>query len=278
MTTAVIDLGRLRRRFGGDGWIGVGLVTFVLALALVGPFFVPYNPGASVGVPGVTPSAHFLLGTDVAGRDVLSRLLVGGRTVLLFTFASVLIAYGLGIVIGLAAGHRRSIVDSVLMRPMDLLIALPPILLVLLAISGLGSSPLVLVGAVAFVQMPFIARVVRTAALEVSVRGYVEVAVARGEPRRWLFAREFMPNIIGPVIADFGLRFAYAVVLLASLNFLGLGLPPGTPDWGLMVAENREIISSNPWSVFAPAMALALLTIGVNLVGQGITRLVAKDI
>lgn len=257
---------------GLEGRLGAVLVLGIVLCSVFGSLVAPHPPGATLGPPGAAPSGQFLLGTDVAGRDVLSQLLVGGRTVLVLTLASTTLSYAFGITIGLLAGYRRSIFDSLLMRPMDLFIALPPILLVLLVIAGLGSSPLILVCAVAFVQMPFIARLVRTAALEVSVRGYVEMAIARGESRLWLFGREFLPNIIGPVIADFGLRFAYAVVLLASLNFLGLGLPAGTADWGLMVSENREIVSANPWAVFAPAVALACLTVGVNLLGQAFTR------
>lgn len=257
---------------GVDGWLGAGMVGAVVLCCIIGPLLAPHAPGATVGPPGQVPGAHFLLGTDVSGRDVLSRVLVGGRTVLVLTLAATALSYVVGITIGLLAGYRRSIVDALLMRPMDLFISLPPILLVLLVIAGLGSGRIILICAVAFVQMPFIARLVRTAALEVSVRGYVEMAIARGESRRWLFSHEFLPNIIGPVVADFGLRFAYAVVLLASLNFLGLGLPAGTADWGLMVAENREIISGNPWAVFAPAVALACVTVGVNLLGQGVTR------
>jgi peptide/nickel transport system permease protein len=268
---------RSRGSFGAQGWTGLGLFAFVVAMAFIGPFVTPFNPLVSVGVPGAPPSGQFLLGTDTAGRDVLSQLLAGGRTVLLLTITSVVISYAVGILIGMLSGYRKSVLDSLLMRPMDLLITLPPILIVLLAIAGLGSSKPVLVGTVAVVQMPFIARVVRSATLQVAGRGFVEVAIARGEPLGWLFVREILPNILRPVVADFGLRFAYAVVLLASLNFLGLGLPPGTADWGLMVSSNREIISSNVWSVLAPAVMLALLTIGVNLMGDGIARIVGRE-
>jgi peptide/nickel transport system permease protein len=275
--TSPLAPSRSRRAFGAEGWAGLGLFVFVLAIAFIGPLVTPYSPSASVGSPGASPSGQFLLGTDFSGRDVLSQLLAGGHTVLLFTFVSVVSSYVVGITIGMLAGYRKSFLDSLLMRPMDLLIALPPILIVLLAIAGLGSSPIVLVGTVAVVQMPFIARIVRTATLQVSGHGYIEVAIARGESIRWLFLREILPNIIRPVIADFGLRFAYAVVLLASLNFLGVGLAPGTADWGLMVAENRQIIGLNDWSVLAPAVMLAILTVGVNLMGDSVARIVNRE-
>ena len=183
-----------------------------------------------------------------------------------------LLAYTAGVAVGLLAGYSRSLVDPVLMRFVDLILSFPALLLLLVLVTGAGSGKLVLILGVALVMFPGVARVVRTATLEVSVRGYVEAAVARGE-RTWsILTREIFPNIIVYVVADFGIRFSYSIILIASLNFLGLGLQPPQADWGLMISENRQILSLNIWGLLAPAIMLGLLTISVNLVGDSYSR------
>jgi peptide/nickel transport system permease protein len=265
-----------RRRTGvlhtWTGWIGVILVSAVLFIALFGPLFDPHNPLQTVGIPGQPGSATYPLGLDFEGRDVLSRLLSGGRSTVLIAGSATVLIYALGLPIGLIAGFSRSIIDPILMRTVDLFLSIPSLLLMLLIVVGLGSTPIVLVFAAALVLFAGVARIVRSATLEVSTRGYVEAAVARGERTFAILRREILPNIAGPVIADLGLRFSWAIILVASVNFLGLGIHPPAPDWGVMISENRSIIGSNPMGVIAPALMLAVLILGVNLIGDTYIR------
>ena len=252
-----------------SGAIGLTLLTFVVGVAVLGPLFAAHGLATSIGAPGQLPSSAAPLGTDYLGRDVLSRLLDGGWSVIWIGTAATAAAYLGGVAVGLVAGYRQGLIDPVLMRGIDILLSFPALLLLLLLVGGLGSHIGVLILGVMLVQMPGIARVMRTATLEASTRGYVEAAFARGEGMWWILRREILPNILPVLLADFGVRFGYSIILVASVNYLGLGLAPPAADWGLMISENREFISINLWSVLAPAIMLALLTISVNLVADG---------
>ncbi|HYW29618.1 MAG TPA: ABC transporter permease subunit, partial [Gaiellales bacterium] len=173
--------------------------------------------------------------------------------------------------------YSRSKVDPALMRTVDVMLAFPPLLFLLVLIAGAGTSIAVLVIGVAAIQAPAISRIVRTSTLEVSVRGYVEAAVARGERPIAVIRREIVPNILAPVLVDAGLRFTYSILIIASVNYLGLGLQPPSSDWALMVSENREYINLNVWAVIAPAAMIALLTIGVNMTGDAIARSLGRS-
>jgi peptide/nickel transport system permease protein len=254
------------------GRVGLVLLVITAFIALFGGFFAPYSPTETVGVPGAPPGQGHLLGLDFIGRDVLSRVLYAGRSTLILAGLATLLTYVIGVTIGLVAGFSRSKVDPLLMRSVDILLSVPALLVILLFVTGFGSGSFVLVLAVALVLLPGVARIVRSATLEVSTRGYVEAAVARGEPTRSLLAREVLPNITGVITADLGLRFSWGIILIASVNFLGVGIQPPTPDLGLMVSENRVIIGSNSMAVIAPALVLALLIIGVNLVSDAYVR------
>ena len=166
--------------------------------------------------------------------------------------AATVLGYAIGLTIGLIAGYTRSRVDPLLMRTVDVMLAFPPLLFLLVLITGAGTGVGVLVIGVAAIQAPGISRIVRTATLEVSVRGYVEAAVARGERAAAVVVREVLPNILAPVLVDAGLRFTYSILIIASVNYLGLGLQPPSSDWALMISENREYISLNVWAVLAP--------------------------
>jgi ABC-type dipeptide/oligopeptide/nickel transport system permease subunit len=269
--------GRLRFLRSVPGAVGALIVGFVLAVALLGPYLAPHDPDAPVGLPNSGPSGSAPFGTDVLGRDVLSRLLHGGRSVILLAAAATILAYLIGLTIGLVAGFSRSFVDPLLMRTVDVMLAFPPLLFVLILISGAGTGVTVVVIAVAAIQAPSVSRVVRTATQVVAVRGYVEAAVARGESTFAVIRREVIPNILAPVLVDFGLRFTYSILIIASVNFLGLGLQPPSSDWALLISENRQYISLNAWSVLAPAAMIALLTIGVNLLGDAIARSLGRS-
>jgi peptide/nickel transport system permease protein len=268
---------RLRFLRRPSGAIGVSILLFVLLVALLGPVVAPHSPNQPIGAPLSGPSGAAPLGTDYLGRDVLSRLLFGGRSVLGLAAAATGLAYVLGLTIGLVAGYTRSLVDPVLMRSVDVLLAFPPLLFLLVLIAGAGSSVAVLIIGVAVIQAPQISRIVRTATLEVSVRGYVEAAVARGERAPAVMLREVLPNILGPVLVDAGLRFTYSILIIASVNFLGLGLQPPNSDWALMISENRAYISVNALAVVAPAAMIAILTIGVNLTGDAVARTLGRS-
>ncbi len=263
---------RLRFLRTPSGAVGFAIVLVVVAASLIGPYVAPHSPTASVGAPFAQPSGAYLLGTDELGRDVLSRVLYGGRSLLGLALAATALAYLIGLSIGLVAGYTRSFVDPLLMRAVDVLLAFPPLLFLLVLIGGAGQSQGVLILGVAVIQAPQISRVVRSATLEVSVRGYVEAAVARGEGAAAVITREVLPNILGPVLVDAGLRFTYSILIVTSVIYLGLGLEPPSSNWALMISENREYISLNAAAVIAPAAMIAILTIGVNLMGDAIAR------
>jgi ABC-type dipeptide/oligopeptide/nickel transport system permease subunit len=236
----------------------------MLLLALIGPLLAPHRPTDLIGPPFAGPSSSSPLGTDYAGEDVLSRVLAGGRTVIAYGGLATLLAYLSGGVIGLLAGYRRGWVDPVLMRAMDVLLAFPPIIFLLLLATGFGNSPVALILGIATVHMPGVARIICSATLEISVRGYVEAAVARGDRLATILRREIMPNIAGPALADAGPRFTVSILLVAAVNFLGLGIAPPTADWALMISENRGGITINSLSVLIPALMIGLLTVSLN--------------
>jgi peptide/nickel transport system permease protein len=263
---------RLRFARTPGGIVGLSLLALIVGVALLGPFFAPYSPSASVGIPFTGPAEGQPLGTDYLGHDVLSRVLWGGRSVLLLAGSATIAAYLLGATIGLAAGYSRSLVDPLLMRGVDVLLAFPPLLFLLVLATGAGRSSAWLVVGVALVLAPLIARIVRAATQEVAVRAYVEAAVARGERMPRILGAEVLPNILPVLLADLGVRFTSAVILVASVNFLGLGLSTPAADWALMISENRGGITIQPWAVAAPAALVAVLTIGVNLIGDAIAH------
>lgn len=259
------------------GKIGLAMLAFVLAVALIGPLVSPHGIATPIGAPGTPPYGEAPLGTDYLGRDVLSRVLHGGLSVIWMATAATLLAYAAGISIGSIAGYHRSLVDPMLMRGVDVLLAFPALLVLLLLVAGLGSHVWVLIIGVALVQLPPIARIIRTATLEVSTRGYIEAAQARGERTVAILRREILPNVAPIVLADFGIRFGFSIILIASVNYLGLGLAPPASDWGLMIAENQQFISLNVWSVLAPAIMIAMLTICVNLIADAYVQSLGRS-
>lgn len=262
-------------RRGTVGLVGLSLLILLVA---IGPVFSPYGSTDLVGAPFQSPSVSHWLGTDLLGRDGFSRFLVGGRSLLLGTFASTALAYIIGIAMGLAAGYRRGIVENATIAAIDLLIAFPPLILLLLIVAGAGTGLLVATLAVAAIQLPRVVRIVRTATLEVSTREFVEAAVARGERVSRILRREILPNVWTPIMADFGIRLSASALLLASLSYLGLGPAPPAADWGLMISENRSGVIIQPWVVIAPAAAIAFLTIMVNLIADSVARSVGRSV
>jgi peptide/nickel transport system permease protein len=219
-----------------------------------------------------TPSTHAWLGTDDRGRDVYSRLVAGSRQVLAIAPASILIGAAIGILLGLAAGYYGGWIDEVLMRLLDAIIAFPAILLLLVILSAVGASKGTVIGAIALASIPGVARLARSMTLDLRNREYVSAARLRGESGIYIMLFEILPNARGPIIIDLTLRMAYAVFAIATLGFLGLGLPPPTPDWGTMVADARNFVRINPWTALFPALAISSLVVGLNLMADGIRQ------
>jgi peptide/nickel transport system permease protein len=261
-----------------EGRIGLTIGVLMLALIAFGRFFTPYPPTElGVGPRTAGPSSAHPFGTDNLGRDVLSRFLAGGDAILLVPLAAVVLAFVVGGGLGMLGGYRRGGTDLAIARTFDLLLTLPPLLLVLVIISGAGSSKAVLVLTVALVFVPRVGRILRGATQAVVTNDYVAAAQARGERTAAILVREVLPNIAAPAIADFALRLTYAIIFVATLNFLGLGAQPPKPDWGLMVAESRTFIAVQPWATLVPAFGIAALSIATNLVADALTRHVTRD-
>jgi peptide/nickel transport system permease protein len=261
----------------GRGRAGLLVFALVLGVALVGPYFAPHDPAGLVAIPNATPTGAYPLGTDGLGRDVLSRVLWGGRSVVWLALAATAGAFALGTAIGLAAGYTRSILDPILMRLVDIVLSFPPLLFFLIVATSVGTSELTLIVGIAIVLAPGVARIVYSATREASVRGFVEAAVARGESTATILRREILPNILGPIIANLGLTITWSVLLVAAVNFLGLGLQPPAANWALMIAENRDSISINVWATVAPAAMIAMLTVGVNLLGDAVSHTMGRS-
>jgi len=252
--------------------IGVALVLFIVGVALIGPYLAPHSPTDFVGAPysGRTATARF--GADNLGRDVFSRFLWGGRSILGLSIAATFFGLLFGVTIGLLAAYSRSWLDDVLMRSMDVILAFPSIVLGLVAVATVGPKLWLLVLAVALTTVPRVARVTRGASVDIVERDFVNAAAAIGEPRRKILLGEVLPNISGTLSVEASLRLTYSIGLIAGLSFLGFGLQPPNADWGLMINENRQGLTVQPWGVILPVIAIALLTIGTSLIGDGLSR------
>jgi peptide/nickel transport system permease protein len=255
--------------------IGLGIVVLIVAVALLGPLVAPHSPTEFVGVPNTPPGGEAAFGTDALGRDVLSRFLHGGLTVLWLSAAATLLGIALGTVVGLVAAYSRNWLDDVLMRGNDVLLAFPQIIFVLLAVSAIGPKLWLIVLTVGLTHAPRVARVIRGAALEIVERDFVKSAEVVGEKRWRIVFAEVLPNVTSPLLVEIGLRMTYSIGLVAGISFLGFGLQPPAADWGLMINENRLAITVQAWSVLLPVIAIGLLTIGTNLITDGLSRTLA---
>jgi peptide/nickel transport system permease protein len=252
--------------------IGVAIVGFLIAVALFGPLVAPHSPTEFIAVPNTGPSGDALFGADALGRDVFSRFLNGGLSVLWMSAAATLLGVGIGVAVGLVAAYSRNWLDDVLMRASDVVLAFPQIILALLAVSAIGPKLWLIVVVVAVGHMPRVARVMRAAAQEVVERDFIKAAEAVGEKRSRIVFGELLPNVTSPLLVELGLRMTYSIGLVAAVSFLGFGLQPPSSDWGLMINENRLSITVQPWAVLLPVVAIGLLTVGTNLITDGIAR------
>lgn len=254
------------------GAIGVSLAGSVVLMAVIGPFVAPYSPDQTVTFPFAGPSSQYLLGSDQLGRDVLSRVLAGGWELLLMALAATVFGVLIGAAAGISATYLRGRIDGLIMRTVDVLLAFPQLVFALLLVSIIGPKIWLIIVAVGFTHAPAVARVIRSAALEVTERDYVKSVELQGVRPAKVMISEILPNLVSPLMVESGLRFTYSIVLMAGLSFLGFGLPPPTPNWGYMIQENRIGLSLNVWAVAVPAILIALLTIGINTFTDSVAR------
>jgi peptide/nickel transport system permease protein len=265
--------------------VGLIIVLFWLFVALCAPFLTSYTPlEQDWKAPNQRPSSAHILGTDELGRDLWSRLIYGARLVLVVLPISedfwlpggtalwgVFVGLLVGTTLGLLSGYYGGWIDEIVMRILDAMMAIPVILLYLLIMAALGASALNVVIAITIVGTPGIARLVRSLTLDVRTREYIRASETRGESPWYIMFVEILPNARGPIIVDSMLRVGYAIFAMGTLGFLGLGLPPPSPDWGSMVAKGREfILAGSPWAALWPSLAIASLVVGLNLLADGL--------
>ncbi|KTR07384.1 ABC transporter permease [Curtobacterium luteum] len=258
--------------------VGLGLIALHLVLAVLAPVIAGHSPVATnAGDVLSGPTWTHWLGTDQYGRDVLSRTLNGGRYALLVTFLATTIAVAVGTVLGAVTAYADNWFDEVVMRIVDALLSVPSILALLVVVTVFDAGLWVIVLAVTIVYAPAVTRVVRGAARTVITQDYVTAARARGERPLSIVFREILPNVLDVVLVEYAMRASWIVLLVASLSFLGFGANPPTPDWGLMVQENRTALTVVPLGTLAPIVALATLVVGLNLAADGLAKSLGVD-
>jgi peptide/nickel transport system permease protein len=251
--------------------IGLGLLVLLVAAALVGPLLTHWSPSEiSAGDALSGPSASHWLGADNFGRDIFVRTAVGYRISLEVAILSVLLGLAVGVPLGLVAGYGGSVVDNVIMRPLDVFMSFPAILLAITVMAIFGTGLAVLILAIGVVYVPIIARVTRASTLETTKELYVEAARSRGASNRRIMLRHVLPNSMGPVIVQASILMGIAVLLEAALSFIGLGVRPPTPSLGIMLSEGRDFMTTSKWIVAVPGVAIALLVLTFNLIGDGL--------
>ena len=253
-------------------WFGMVVITFYLIVALFASLLAPHGQAQVFPMAYAPWSEEFILGTDALGRDVFSRLIYGAQNTIGIAVATTLLAFLIGGSLGLIAAISRNWLDQVLSRFVDVLMAIPSLIFALMLLSIFGSSAMNLIFIIAVLDATRVFRLTRAVALNVVVMDYVEAAKLRGEGLGWIMRREILPNIMPPLVAEFGLRFCFVFLTIAALSFLGVGIQPPTADWGSMVRENAGLIQFAEYDLTAaltpmiPAAAIALLTVAVNFV------------
>ena len=263
--------------------IGLVILLVHLVVAATGPIWAPYGfsqMGTGIPLSGMSWAHPF--GVDQLGRDVFSRVVHGSHIVIMLSLSGTAIGLVIGAVLGLLSGYVGGWFDNLLQRLLESLISIPFLVLALIAIASAGpelsGNPVVVVLVVALVYAPRIARMARAAAMDIATRDYVTVARLRGESAWSVMRRELLPNATSVLLVEFALRAGYAPVLVGSLGFLGFGIRPPTPEWGLMIAENRALIIITPVTVLGPGLALASLVVGLNLFTEGLARILGRTV
>ncbi|NQU29514.1 MAG: ABC transporter permease [Anaerolineae bacterium] len=266
----------LRQSWGG--MIGLSLIILHILLALLSPFIVPHDPLAmDAQIRNEAPSTEHVFGTDKLGRDMFSRSLVGGRVALLITMLGTALAMTWGGLTGILLGFLGGKTDEYVMRIVDALLAIPWLLVLLLIISILGTKPWVQTLTFGFTYGYTAIRVARAATLDYVTHEFVLAARARGESKRTIVLRELLPNVLDVLLVDGAMTWSWMLLGFSSLSFLGFGVTPPTPDWGFMIAKNREILAIQPWAVFGPAIMLSTLIVGINLFSDALAKALGLD-
>ncbi len=265
------------------GMIGAALVLFWVIVALIPGWLAPFDPLKSIApmktvwTPTPDGTGTFWLGTDMLGRDILSRIIHGSRQVLIYGPLATFCAYIVGIPMGLAAAYRGGVTDDVLSFIANVILSFPVLVLYLVIIATIGASALNIVLAVTFASAPGIMRIVRGLVLDLRSREYVFAAQTRGDSEWRIMLVEILPNARGPLVVDSCLRLGYVIITIGVLGFLGLGLPPPEPDWGGMINENRNMVLTFPHMALFPCIALSSLVLGFNLLADGMREIALKD-
>lgn len=254
---------------------GITLLLFWIVVGVLGPYLIPFDYSQmdmehQMAPPG---SGGHLLGTDPLGRDVLARIATGSRLILTVALLTSLFSTIVGVLVGFTAGYFGGVLDTVILRIMDILMAMPPLVLAMVTLGILGNSTVFsLTIIVSIVYVPATARVARGTMLSCKNQEYVEQARLMGESNLSIMFEEILPNTIGPILVEVTARFAYSIMMVASLGFLGVGLQPPTPDWGMMVIENKSVISVAPWTVLFPSLSIASLVIAISLFSDFVSK------
>ncbi|MGB9034241.1 MAG: ABC transporter permease [Paeniglutamicibacter sp.] len=253
--------------------VGMVLTLAVLLVALAGPLLLPWLTGhTSTEFTGRPFTDTGVFGTDNLGRDVLSRFLDGGLRLIVYAALATALGMVVGVAVGMTAAYSRGRVDALVMRGNDVLLALPQLVFALLAITVLGPQGWVLVVVIGITHAPRIARVTRSATASVITEDYIRASEMYAVPKWKILLTEVLPNITGPLMVELGLRMTYSIGFVAALSFLGLGMQPPTADWGLMINESRIALVVQPWGVLLPVAAIAVLTVGTNLLTDSLAR------
>jgi len=257
-------------------WVGMFIVGVFVFVAIFAPWIAPYSESDSVSDTWDPPSWQFWLGTDNIGRDLLSRVMFGARTTIGVALMTTILSFTLGTIMGIWAAVGGKVVDQVLSRIVDVMLSIPLLVFALIVLSMFGSSLPALILTIAVLDSTRVFRLARAVATNLVVLEYVEAATLRGEGIWWIIRREILPNALPPMISEFGLRFCFNFLFVASLSFLGLGIQPPLADWGGMVRDNGRAISFGLTAPLWPAVAIALMTIGVNLIVDWILSINAR--
>lgn len=265
-------------RRSSSGMIGLIIVTVHICLALAAPYIAPYDPVEfDTAAIRAAPSAVHLFGTDKLGRDVFTRTLMGGRIALLVTIVGTTLAVTWGGLLGITLGYLGGMVDEIVMRLVDAILALPRLLILLLIASLFGTSAGILILALGFLSGIAVIRIARATTLDFVARDFVLAAYAMGARQRTIVLRELLPNVFDILLVEGALRWSWMLLSFSALSFLGFGVTPPTPDWGLMIANSRDILALAPWATFFPIGAISTLIIGVNLLAGALAKAIGLD-
>lgn len=257
-------------------WVGLVIVGAFIILAIFAPWIAPYDQAETVGDTWAPSSATSWMGTDQIGRDMMSRIIYGARMTIGIALATTTLSFIIGTVLGLLASTGGTVIDNILSRIVDIMLSIPLLVFALIILSVFGSSLTTLILTIAILDSTRVFRLARAVSMNIAVLEYVEAAKLRGEGLWWIISREVLPNVLPPMISEFGLRFCFNFLFVAGLSFLGLGIQPPYADWGGMVRENGKAISFGLSAPLWPAAMIALMTVGVNLIVDWILSINAR--